>query len=116
MLPPAVYATPSGLPVPVPVTLNVVGLVNVIVTGCCRLTSGGGGAFTLPALIVAEPVFAPAAAVRIGAAAATAAVSVIASAMLPPAKRVGWIRKLSPVAGAPAPEIVMPSTVCGRLA
>src|SRR6185295_20248869 len=109
MFPPAVYATPTGLVVPVPVTSNVVGLVKVMVTGCCRLTSGGGGVLTVPAVTAPEPVFVAPAAERMGAAAATAEASLTASAKSRAALRVGWMRKLSPAAGAPAPVIVIPS-------
>src|SRR5262245_32065666 len=116
MFAPAVYATPTGLPVPVPVTLKVEAPVKVMVTGCSRLVLGGAGGLIVPAVTAPLPVFAPAAAVRIGAAAAISTTSSIASAKSRAAVRVGLIRKLSPAAGAPAPEIVMPSTVCGSAA
>src|SRR3954466_14604759 len=116
MLPPDVYATPAGLPVPVPFTLNVVALAKVMVTVLSRFAFGGGGLLTVPGVIVAFPVLAAVRAVRIGAAAATSAGSPSATVISRAPLRVGWIRKLSPLLAAPDGEFsVTPSTVCGNV-
>src|SRR5512143_2034579 len=91
-----------------------------MVTGCWRLALGGGGVLTLPALIAPDPVFVPAA-VRMGAAAASLAGSVIARPRLDAPLTVGRMRKLSPAAGAVAGGAVdtlsvTPSTVFGSAA
>ena len=100
-----------------PVTLNVVALVKVMVTGCSRFALVGGGPTTAPALMLAAPVLASAAAVRMGAAAAICAPSINATRMSRAPVRVGCSRKVSPFAGVPdARVIVTPSIVCGKLA
>lgn len=64
--------------------------------------AGSVASITTPALIEPVPVLASAADVRMGAAAAMARGSEIATAILCAPVRVGWIRKLSPSTGAPA--------------
>src|SRR6476469_9781958 len=83
ILPPGVYVTPTGLPVPVPVTLKVVAEVKVMVTGCCKLALASG------------------ASVRIGAAAASRVTSLIARLMPDAPFAVGLMMYSSPAAKAP---------------
>ena len=86
-----------------------------MVTVCCRFALSG--VFTAPALIVAEPVFPAPAAVRIGAAAAILAGSVIASERPDAPLTVGRSTNLSPAVGVPeATPSVTPSTVAGSVA
>ena len=102
------------MPVPVPLTLKVVALVKVSVTGWVRLAAAGG--VTDPTRKAPLPRFAELPAARTGKAAAINAGSEINALMPAAAARVGATLKLSPAAGAPLLSAsVTPSTVCGRL-
>ena len=108
---PAVYATPVGLPVPVPLTSTVPAALKVSVTVPVMLASALAGAsadtVTLPVLLV------PARA-SMGLAAASARGEVIAVATWPAAAAYGLRVKLSPALAVPAPTaMVRPSTCTG---
>ena len=107
MLPPDVYTTPVGAPVPVPATLKAPGAVKVMVTLACRFTFNGGCVVvsTVPRLIFAELVLTELAAVRIGAAAAMVLGSVKATLISRAPLRVGKIKNRSPLFGVPLVHI-----------